>query len=388
MVVASSSSDDEESIRVKRRFHKTNSCPKQFWMYGRHSICRFGWYPALVAPFLTVACLLSVYSSGGCEFIKINVGFTPQPNMGWNESEASLGFWYYGEEDAVHDFNYLPIYGGCESYQDGFEEVFIEKDRTWTVARIMAMVAGGASAVSALLSWLYVLTPLPTGFLWPALFLPVVMIAFIAEGSKFLLFDIGMCRTSVWLPSGVNSLPQTAEYCELGESAYFAIASGAFLLVGLLLVCFKVPRERELDPHYGMVEDYDVEDTDDHQEHSEHAYDDVDDEVIEGPDASSARQESMSDVDRLPFNNDEDVLDSTGELPAETIETDSKVSMIKTNNEDNEDAEGNKPSESRRNTLANMEKSQQQESSFGSSLFEKLVNDLNCSYETSTKSVD
>ena len=68
--------------------------------------------------------------------------------MGWNESEASLGFWYYGEDDAEHDFDYLPVYGGCEWYKEGFETVFIEKDRTWKVARIMAMVAGGASVLS------------------------------------------------------------------------------------------------------------------------------------------------------------------------------------------------------------------------------------------------
>ena len=246
-----------DSLQVKRpnsNSGKTTNCIKRCWMYWRHSCCRFGWYPVFVAPILTIACLLSLYSAGGCDFITVHVGFTPQPNVGWNESEAQLGFWYYGQEDAVHDFDYLPIYGECEWYHEGFDTVFIEKDRTWKVARIMAMVAGGASTFSALLSWLYCLTPLPTGLLWPALFLPVTMIAFIAEGSKFLLFDIGVCRTSVWLPSGVNSLPQTAESCQLGESAYFSIAAGAFLLVGLLLVCLKVPHERELDPHFGVVD--------------------------------------------------------------------------------------------------------------------------------------
>mmetsp|Transcript_1775 Transcript_1775/g.3421 ORF Transcript_1775/g.3421 Transcript_1775/m.3421 type:complete len:391 (-) Transcript_1775:46-1218(-) len=390
MVASASSNDSNDSMRVKRRVNKTNSCPKHCWMYGRHSVCRYGWYPALVAPFLTMACLLSLYSSGGCDFIKVHVGFTPQPNMGWNESDASLGFWYYGEEDAVHDFDYVPIYGGCEWYQDGFDEIFIQKDRTWTVARIMAMVAGGASTVAAILSWLYVFTPLPTGFLWPVLFLPVVMIAFIAEGSKFLLFDIGVCRTSVWLPSGVNSLPQTAEYCELGESAYFAIASGAFLLVGLLLVCVNVPRERELDPHFGTVEDYDVEgDTDDHQENSDHAYEDLDDvmDTIEEPTLSAARHESMPDTERITVNGD-DVTEDKLLRQADVGTTEMGGSLTKANGEDNEDAEADKPSESRRNTLATMEKSQQEESGFGSTLLEKLVNDLNCSYQTATKSAE
>lgn len=388
-------------MQVKRRVSKTNNCPKQCWMHGRHSLCRYGWYPILVAPLMTIACLLSLYSSGGCDFIKVNVGFTPQPNQGWNESEASLGFWYYGDEDAVHDFDYLPIYGGCEWYHDGFDEAFIEKDRTWKVARIMAMVAGGASTVSAILSWLYVLTPLPTGFLWPALFLPVVMIAFIAEGSKFLLFDIGLCRTSVWSPSGVNSLPQTAEYCELGESAYFAIGAGAFLLVGLLLVCFKVPRERELDPHFGMVEDYDQEEgdiTDEQQDNSDHVYEDLDDIVLDGldePTLSAARHESMPDLDRVILD-DDGSQQAAGKMPRESsIDSTEKVVSPKkggdtmNGNDDDEYAESNQASESRLTTLANMEKSQQQDTSLSSQLLEKLMNDLNCSYQsTTTQSVD
>jgi hypothetical protein len=78
------------------------------------------------------------------------------------------------------------------------------------------------------------------------------MISFIAEGSKFLFFDIALCRSALWFPSGVDSPPTSAESCVLGRSAYAAIAAGCIQLVGLLMVCLKAPRKRELDPDFGI----------------------------------------------------------------------------------------------------------------------------------------
>lgn len=382
----------EIEIQQVKRPTTSQSVPKRCWMYWRHSCCRYGWYPAFVAPVLTIACLLSLYSAGGCEFIKVHVGFTPQPNLGWNESEATLGFWYHGEDGVAHDFDYVPVYGDCQLYQDGFDDVFIEKDRTWKVARIMALVAGGASTLSACLAWLYCLSPLPTGCLWPAFFLPVVMIAFIAEGSKFLIFDVGVCRTSVWLPSGVNSLPQTAESCELGESAYFSIGSGAFLLVGLLLVCLKVPHERELDPHFGAMDpeypeaEDSNEETDEH-EHSDN-YEDFDDVVEEypSPRTSAARQESVVALDEEQAQLDHATLGDETDKMARDASEGSKVGTMETTKQGGDD-DSVHASESRLNALANMEASQQ-EKSFGNRLLEKLVNDLNCSYQTTQPVVD
>ena len=56
--------------------------------------------------------------------------------------------------------------------------------------------------------------------------------------------------------------------------------------------------------------------------------------------------------------------------------------------DDDDDDEGNRASESRWTTLANMEASQKQESTLGSRLLEQLVNDLNCTYQASTKFED
>jgi hypothetical protein len=241
-------------MAVKNSSRKSKTCPTtRCWMYLRHSCCKYGLYPIAVAPLLTAAAVLSLYSSVGCEYIQVQVGFTPS-NQAWNESGSlSLGFWYLQKEDIVHDlFLRQTFHEGCDWYSDIFEVNFIAKDRTWNVARIMALVSGIASTLSAFLAWLFVFSPLPASFFWPGLLLPVVMIAFIAEGSKFLLFDIGLCRSSVWLPSGVNSLPQPAISCSLGHSAILCIVSGSLLLVGLLMVCLKVPVARELDPHFGV----------------------------------------------------------------------------------------------------------------------------------------
>ena len=45
------------------------------------------------------------------------------------------------ESDNKHQRNLLQ---GCEWYSDEFEYSFVEGDRTWKVARIMALIAGAA----------------------------------------------------------------------------------------------------------------------------------------------------------------------------------------------------------------------------------------------------
>lgn len=77
------------------------------------------------------------------------------------------------------------------------------------------------------------------------------MAAFLAEGSKFLLFDTSICRNTVWFPSGTDSLPRVAEECSLGTTSFYCIAAGACFFVSLLLVCLKAPEKRILDSDYG-----------------------------------------------------------------------------------------------------------------------------------------
>lgn len=182
----------------------------------------------------------------------MQVGFTPN-NRAWNNSEANIGLFFVHSYDAPeYSKPRRYFHDGCVPYSESFQEIFIEKDRTWRVARIMAIVAAAAGCLAAFVAWILCVVPAPADCLWPGLLLPAIMIAFIAEGSKFLFFDIALCRSALWFPSGVDSSPTSAESCQLSHSAYAAIVAGSVHLIGLLMVCLKAPEKRELDPDYGI----------------------------------------------------------------------------------------------------------------------------------------
>jgi hypothetical protein len=106
------------------------------------------------------------------------------------------------------------------------------------------------------------MTPLPASVFWLGVLLPALMASFLAEGSKFLFFDIAVCRNSVWFPRGDESMPRPAEGCSLGATGKFAIASGTIFFVSLLVVSLKAPERRELVSTYGL----DVESCDSYHE--------------------------------------------------------------------------------------------------------------------------
>ena len=84
--------------------------------------------------------------------------------------------------------------------------------------------------------------------------LPGVMLAFLAEGSKFLFFDTAICHQDLWYPSGADSKPLPAESCQIGKSGYFVIAAGVTYFLSLIMICLKAPELRKLKDDYG--EDY------------------------------------------------------------------------------------------------------------------------------------
>lgn len=111
------------------------------WRLWRHCCCRFGWYPLIVAPIVTLATLLSLYSAGGCDFINLDVGFDPV-NKGWNQSAAVIGLFAYDSGDVSSSGYQEKVFPGCQWYAGDFEAEFIEGDRTWKVARVMAYISG------------------------------------------------------------------------------------------------------------------------------------------------------------------------------------------------------------------------------------------------------
>ncbi len=102
------------------------------------------------------------------------------------------------------------------------------------------------------ISWLFVITSLPTAFIWPGCLLPLLIVSFLAEGTKLVFVDASVCQSHVWYPSGVDSLPQTAQSCQLGQSGYYTIAAITVFLISFLLVCFTAPKKRQLDESYGL----------------------------------------------------------------------------------------------------------------------------------------
>lgn len=97
-----------------------------------------------------------------------------------------------------------------------------------------------------------VVTPLPAAFIWPGCLLPLVIVAFLAEGTKLIFIDSNICQTKVWYPSGVDSLPQKAQSCSLGKTGYYTIAAVTIFLVSFLMICFSSPKKRLLDENYGI----------------------------------------------------------------------------------------------------------------------------------------
>lgn len=130
---------------------RTNKAPSGLihsWRLWRHCCCRYGWYPLIVAPIVTAGCFLSLYSSGGCDFVRVNVGFTPT-NDAWNQSTVEMGFFYY-QSGIPHDDNLFDAFAeGCRPYESDFNDNFIQDDRTWKVARIMGLISGCSSIVAA-----------------------------------------------------------------------------------------------------------------------------------------------------------------------------------------------------------------------------------------------
>lgn len=146
-------------------------------------------------------------------------------------------------------------------------------------------------------------SPLPASFFWPGVLLPSLMAAFLAEGSKFLLFDVSLCRNPVWYPVGTNSEPVVAEECSLGKTSYYCIASGATFFLCVLIVCLKAPQKRLLDSDYGIRPDFEQGETQESAHNFVHGIDSFGDRDLysEDPDYDISRTGSSMPDDRSEF---------------------------------------------------------------------------------------
>ena len=138
--------------KARSRAHGTGI--RDTWKLWRHCMCRHGWYPLIVAPFITAASVLDVYSSLDCKFIQVNVGFAPV-NPEWTKPTIGAGFWtFQSDDELVLGFSNstrmtapsesLFTFPGCSQYSTEFKDSFIQGDRAWSAAAIMAYCSGVA----------------------------------------------------------------------------------------------------------------------------------------------------------------------------------------------------------------------------------------------------
>jgi len=217
-----------------------NNYKNEWW---RQMVCRHGFYPLLLAPFFTVASILDIYSSIGCEYVRLDVGFQPL-NEAWNQTTADLGIFNMINSDGdVGDGLNNDLH--CNSYDHIFNEHFISGDKTWSVARIMAYLSASTGLLAMVLIWLITFVPIPVRLIWPIVIIPCTLIAFLAGVSKFLFIDTAVCSTNIWFES--DGIPRQANSCSLGVHAYCNMLSCALYLLNVLLVCVKTPEKRDIE---------------------------------------------------------------------------------------------------------------------------------------------
>ena len=241
--------------RVNRRMAaNTHTVPDGLadtWRLWRHCLCRFGWYPLFVAPLVTCACLLDVFSSTGCEFIQMDIGFDPI-NEAWQDSQASLGIFSFDSKETDLNKWKRAFNNSCQPYSDEFTSSFFRVDQSWVIAKVLARISGISSAVAFATVWLLTITPLPASFFWPGILLPAVVLAMVTGAAKFIFFDIMICSENTWFKDD-SSNPVPPQSCKMGESAIFGIASTIAYFLCTILICFKSPKKRILDENFGKI---------------------------------------------------------------------------------------------------------------------------------------
>ena len=122
---------------------------KKAWRLWRHCCCRYGVFPLLVVPIVTMGCMLSVYSSTGCKFVQIDIGFEPI-NEGWGATVPyQFGQFFYYNASVEHDLTYQnSLHEGCVSFSDIFYDTFIQNDRTFKMTQMMSFISCASSALA------------------------------------------------------------------------------------------------------------------------------------------------------------------------------------------------------------------------------------------------
>ena len=108
-----------------------------------------------------------------------------------------------------------------------------------------------------MISWLFVLTSIGGVRLWWSLVLRSVLASgTIAEGLKFLFFQIDLCGRQVTNDSGEDA----RSGCSLARDGWFGVVAASLFFLSAILTFVKQPEMRELDEGYGVDDDTSIED--------------------------------------------------------------------------------------------------------------------------------
>ena len=296
------------------------------WRLWRHCLCRFGWYPLFLAPLVTCACLLELYSSTGCDFIRLDIGFVPANGTAWSESRAHLGLFssFDGDCDRIEDKNKWErsFNGGCRPYSEDFKSRFITPDRTWDIARTMAYISGSSSLVALATVWLLTITPLPASFFWPGVLLPATMIATLAGSARFFFFDAQICSAQMWIVDE-SAPPVAARSCGIGESSAYGISSAVAFFLCAVLIFFGSPQKRTLDAEFGQqrVSSRPVGSTISHQTGFDAVGSDLESEIERVMQAKSGdKQQKVETMESVTLDSQHTTKIKVGDTTPQTIE--------------------------------------------------------------------
>ena len=143
----------DPSSTKKLRDNRVPSGMRSAWKLWRHCCCRNGFYPLIVAPFITASFLLDVFCTLGCGFITLDVGFKPI-NEAWDDQRLEFGLFNYqtGISDVNSNSYMNNFHPGCEVFDDLFKEFFVVGDKTWIMAQIMGIVSACAGCIATVCS--------------------------------------------------------------------------------------------------------------------------------------------------------------------------------------------------------------------------------------------
>lgn len=202
-------------------------------------------YPVLVAILVTCACLLDVYGSMGCDFIRLEIGFEPVNDV-WQDSGAQFGLFYFDSPGTItKETNFALFNKGCQVYSTSFEDNFISTDVSWNSSRFMAYITGISGVLGTVAAWLLAISPCSwlSKTLWMAVLRVTMVLSTCAGAAMFAFFNTGICTEDLWLEDEQSS--RAAESCQPGESAIFGIASCLAFFICSILVLMRSPASQE-----------------------------------------------------------------------------------------------------------------------------------------------